>query len=98
MWEIFAYFALDNISIIQRNKEIADLELKIKAKAATATEQEMRILERELNTLKYVGNPSMTSEETLKQFQEYASIQKRKQNSKKSLYKGNKVEIPNRSS
>ena len=73
------------MQIIQRNKEIADLELEIKARAATATEQEMWESERKLDALKYVGNPSMTSEETLMQFQEYASIQKRKQNSKKSI-------------
>jgi len=73
------------MQIIQRNKEIADLELEIKIKETTASEQEMRILKRKLSTLKYVGNPSMTSEETLKQFQEYASIQKRKQNFKKSI-------------
>jgi len=75
------------MQIIQRNKEIADLEAEIKIKETTASEQEMRILKRSLSTLKYVGNPSMTSEETLKQFQEYALIQKRKQNSK-NLFEG----------
>ena len=49
------------------------------------TKQEMWELEMELDALKYVGNPSMTSEKTLKQFQKYASIQKRKRNFKKSI-------------
>ena len=66
--------------IAQRNKEISEKEQEIDIKKKTATQQEMRKLERELDTLKYVGNPSMTLEETLKQFQEYALIQKRKRN------------------
>ena len=73
--------------IAQRNKEIEEKEQEIEIKKKTTTQQEMRKLERELSTLKYVGNPSMTSEETLKQFQEYALIQKRKQNSK-NLFEG----------
>ena len=73
------------MQIIQRNKEIADKEQEIEDKKETATEQEMWELEMELDALKYVGNPSMTSEKTSRQFRKYALIQKRKQNSKKSI-------------
>lgn len=50
--------------IAQRNKEIADKEQEIKeAKKKGVTEQELFLLNHQLNTLKCVGNPSVTSEQ-----------------------------------